>query len=79
MENKLPNIKEISTCVILGRKKIRNMFQNAFFPCLQGIRISRSKREEQKTYVSSAKKKIQQSEKKIHCFFKTLLKKLFKN
>ena len=55
------------------------MCQNAFFPCLQGIRISRSKREEQKTYVSSAKKKIQQSEKKIHCFFKTLLKKLFKN
>ena len=68
MENKLPNIKEISTCVILGRKKIRNI-QNAFFPCLQGIRISRSKRAEQKTYVSSAKKKIQQSEKKIHCFF----------
>ena len=28
-----------------------NMFQNAFFPCLQEIRIHGSKREEQKTDV----------------------------
>ena len=38
-------------CAILGRKKSRNMCQNAFFPCLQGIRILGSKREEQKTDV----------------------------
>jgi len=31
--------------------------------CLQGIRMRRDKREEQKTDVRSAKKKIQQSEK----------------
>ena len=43
-------------CAILGRKKSRNMCQNAFFPCLQGIRILGSKREEQKTDVWSAKK-----------------------
>ena len=45
-------------CVILERKKIRNMCQNAFSPCLQGIRMRRSEREEQKTDVGSAKKKI---------------------
>ena len=28
-------------CVILGRKKSRNMCQNAFFPCLQEITIHR--------------------------------------
>ena len=39
------------------------MCQNAF--CLQGIRMRRDKREEQKTDVRSAKKKIQQSEKKF--------------
>ena len=36
---------------ILGRKKSMNMCQNAFFPCLQEIRMLRSKREEQKTDV----------------------------
>ena len=41
------------------------MCQKAFFPCLQVIKKSRSKREAQKTDVGSAKKKIQQSEKKI--------------
>ena len=55
-------------CAILGRKKSRNMCQNAFFPCLQGIRILGSKREEQKTDVWSAKKKIHQSEKKFKEF-----------
>ena len=38
--------KQIVICIILGRKKIRNMCQNAFLPCLQGIRMRRSKREE---------------------------------
>ena len=39
----------IVICVILGRKKSRNMCQNALFPCLQGIRMRRSTKEEQKT------------------------------
>ena len=38
-------------CGILGRNKFRNMSQNAFFPCLQEIKMRRSKREEQKTDV----------------------------
>ena len=38
---------------------IRNMCQNAFFPCLQGIKMRRSKRKEQKTDVWPDKKKIQ--------------------
>jgi len=50
------------------------MCQNVFFPYLQGIRISRYKREEQKTDAWSAKKKIKQSEKKITALFKILLK-----
>ena len=36
-----------------------NMCQNAFFPCLQGNRMLRSKREEQKTDVWPDKKNIQ--------------------
>ena len=48
------------------------MCQNAFFPCLQGINMLRSKREEQKTdvYIQSRVQKkircknIQSSEKK---------------
>ena len=48
------------------------MGQNAFFPCLQGINMLRSKREEQKTdvYIQSRVqkkircKRIQSSEKK---------------
>ena len=43
--------KQIVICIILGRKKIRNMCQNAFLPCLQGNRMRRSKREKQKTDV----------------------------
>jgi len=42
---------QIIVCLILGRKKIRYMRQNAFFPCLQGIGMRRSKREDQKTDV----------------------------
>ena len=42
---------QIIVCLILGRKKIRYMSQNAFFPCLQGIGMRRSKREDQKTDV----------------------------
>ena len=42
---------QIVICVILGRKKSRNMCQKAFFPCLQGIRMRRSTSEEQKTDV----------------------------
>ena len=41
---------------------------------LQGIRMRRSKREEQKTHVCSAKKKIKQPEKKFPALFKALLK-----
>ena len=33
----------------IREKESRNMRQNAFFPCLQGIRMHRSKRGEQKT------------------------------
>ena len=58
------------------------MCQKAFFPCLQVIKLSISKREAQKTDVGSAKKKIQQSEKKIHCSLKkkvNLKIKLLKN
>ena len=43
---------------------------NTFFPCLQGIKMRRTKREGQKTDVCSDKKKIQQSEKKNHCSLK---------
>ena len=43
--------KEIVIYVLLGRKKIRYKCQNAFSPCRQGIRMRRSKREEQKTDV----------------------------
>ena len=43
--------KQIVICVILERKKSRNMCQKVFFSCLQGIRMRRSKREEQKTNV----------------------------
>ena len=68
--------KQIGICVILERKKIRIMCQNAFFPCLQGIRMHRSKREEQKTDVWSAINKIQQSEKKWTALLKILLKKI---
>ena len=32
---------------LLGRKKSRNMCQNAFSPCLQGIKKCRTTREEQ--------------------------------
>ena len=35
---------QIVICVILGRKKGRDMCQNAFSSCLQGVRIRRSKR-----------------------------------
>ena len=61
----------------IREKENQKYVSKCIFPCLQGIRISRSKREEQKTYVWSAKKKIQQSEKKIHCFFKNFVKKAF--
>ena len=53
------------------------MCQNAFFPCLQEIRMCRSKREEQKSDVRSDKKKIQQLDKKNHCFFEIFFKKSF--
>ena len=43
--------------------------------CLQGIRMRRSTKEEQKTDVWSDKKKIQESEKKIHCSFLNFVKK----
>ena len=42
---------QIVICVILGRIKGRDMCQNAFSSCLQGVRMRRSKREEQKTDV----------------------------
>ena len=62
------------------REKENRKCQNAFFPYLQGIRIRRYKREEQKTDAWSVKKKIKQSEKKITALLKILLKKLwFKN
>ena len=62
----------------LGRKKSRNVCQNAYFPCLQGIRMGRSTREEQKTDVWSAKKKIHKSEKKFNALLQILfLKDIF--
>ena len=49
-------------------RKSRNMCKNVFFPCLQGIRMQRSTREEQKTDVLLAIQKIQQPVNKyIHC------------
>ena len=45
------------------------MCQNAFYPSLQGIRTRRSEREEQKTDVCPAKKKIKQAEKKFTVLF----------
>ena len=48
------------------------MCQKEFFPCVQGIRMRRSKRVEEKTVVKSVKKKIQVREK-----FTALLKILF--
>ena len=42
---------QIVICVILGRIKGRDMCQNAFSSCLQGVKMRRSKREEQKTDV----------------------------
>jgi len=42
----------LSIIILLPKiSEIRNMCQNAFFPCLQGIRMCRSKRKEQKTDV----------------------------
>jgi len=51
---------------------IRSMCQNAFFPCLQEIRMCRSKREEQKSDVRSDKKKIQKLDKKSLLFLNFL-------
>ena len=48
------------------------MCQNAYFPSLQGIRMLRSTKEEQKTDVWSAKKKIQQPENKLTALLKEL-------
>ena len=45
------------------------MGKNAFFQCLQGIRMCRSKREEQPTDVWTAIQKIQQSENKFTGLF----------
>ena len=42
----------------IREKENQKYVQNVFFPCLQGIRMRRSEREEQKTDVGSAKKKI---------------------
>ena len=36
-------------CVILERNKSRDICQNEYFLCLQGIRMRRSTKEEQKT------------------------------
>ena len=47
----------------IRQKKSIIMCQNAFFQCLQEIKMLRSKKEEQKTDVWSAKKMIQQSQK----------------
>ena len=33
----------------IREKQSRNMYQNSYFLCLQGIRMPRSKKEEQKT------------------------------
>ena len=52
------------------------MCKNVFYSCLQGIRMRRSQREEQKTEVWSAKTKIQQLEKKYTALFKILFKKI---
>ena len=48
------------------------MCQNSYFLCLQGIRMHRSTREEQKN-VLSAKKKIKQPENKFTALSKILL------
>ena len=53
------------------------MCRNAFFPCLQGIRMCRCKREEQKTDVWSDKKKIQGSEKKNSVLFLNFFKQIW--
>ena len=49
-----------------------------FFPCLQGIKMRRTKREGQKTDVCSDKKKIDTTvrEKKFTALFVILLKKI---
>ena len=41
----------LGNITILGRNKSRNMCQNVYLLCLQGIRMRRFKREEQKTVV----------------------------
>ena len=54
----------------IKEKKIRNMYQNAFFPCLQRIIMRKSKREEQKTNVWSAKRYNSQRKKIFTALFK---------
>ena len=41
----------LGNITILGRNKSRNMCQNVYLLCLQGIRMRRSTKEEQKTDV----------------------------
>ena len=48
----------LGNITILGRNKSRNMCQNVYLLCLQGIRMRRSTKEEQKTDVWSDKNKI---------------------
>ena len=55
------------------------MCQNAHFCCLQGIKMSRSSKEEQKTNVWSAKKKLQQLENKFLLKLKFKKGNIFKN
>ena len=61
---KMRNIKK--------KEKQKNMCQNAFFSCLQGIWMSWSTREEQNMNVWSAKKKIQYPKKKCSALFRIL-------
>ena len=46
------------------------MRQMYLSPCIQEIRMRRSKKEEQETDIRSDKNKIQPSETKIRCFLK---------
>jgi len=48
----------LGNITILGRNKSRNMCQNVYLLYLQGIRMRRSTKEEQKTDVWSDKNKI---------------------
>ena len=59
----------------IREKQKQKYVSKCISPCLQGIRMRRSKNKEQKTDVWLDKKKKQQSEKKIHCSFFNFVKK----